>query len=160
MASVCQGASVMTARRAQSLDQWAKKCTRAAGWFDSHEVGQVTVNRVTNKIEDKLDDPFARKDFSVLAVGVGCQLGEGIRDQCKLTQTDSLDCAAHHLSLLPLDFQATEHHTSPNEQLGSESRWWTQVVVLPSLPVSTDNRPHATLNWAELGPTEHARDRA
>jgi hypothetical protein len=68
------------ARRAQPLHQWTEERACAAGRFDRHEFGQITVNRVTNKIEDQLNNPSAREYFAMVTIRVSGEIREYFRN--------------------------------------------------------------------------------
>jgi len=97
---VCDGPTVTPTRSAKALYHRAEKCSCSACRFYGKEFAQITVNRVADEVEDQLNDPFAGKYFSVVAICVGNEIGENLRNKGKLPYVTGLfeRAAVHYLS--------------------------------------------------------------
>ena len=82
---------------AQTLYQRTEKCAGSTGRLNGCESRKITLSRISDQIEDQLDDPFARKYFSMLAIGIRGQIWEYLGNEGKLTHmTGFLDRTAVH----------------------------------------------------------------
>jgi hypothetical protein len=73
-----------TARVAKTLDNGQKESTRATGWFDHAQIGEVTIGGKANKIKDKIDNPPTRKHFAMLIIEVDWERRRRVRHQAEL----------------------------------------------------------------------------